>query len=591
MDTQLVRDTLQRGDLLSWYRIERVLGRGGFGITYLATDTNLDRPVAIKEYLPDEFAERDPDNSIRPSTPAYADTFNWGLDRFISEAKTLVKFKHPNIVQVYSVFEQNSTAYLVMEFEQGCDLKEYLKRPDSTTEENLKTIFAPIIEGLQQVHHYGFIHRDIKPANIYVRENGSPVLLDFGSARQTSGDSTRMLTSLVTVGYTPLEQYSEAQDNTQGPWTDIYALGAVLYYAITGNTPVDSTRRGSAILNGSSDPLKPLRFTADNSYSKPFLAAIDWALAFAVADRPQNLEQWEKALFSLPVNHPKTESHQTPQQNQPVDTDSTVLIPKVQQPLHSTTTVEQPAPESVSVPLTNSLAEPPWEIDTSDPAPANYRKANTTKKRRSVIPATAGLLGLALLGAAAWFWLQSIKDTEFAQNTVQNNMSVTTKNNTGSSLESSPPNPAIVTPVTPSLPIKNVSTEATETATTETQTNRTPTADNTTQNQLKNLLSAITSANIEQLRSISDISLPTERLLTILFETQTSIEAVAIPATNADNKTSGNTSLIEITSMTNHSGFITVPARSFKQLKIKLDTTGSNRPAIEFQSEPEETQP
>jgi len=298
MKEQFDSDTLRHGEMLNWYRIEGILGRGGFGVTYLALDTNLDLQVAIKEYLPEQIAHRDANNSVQPVTAKELETFKWGLDRFITEARTLVKFKHQNIVRVMSVFESNDTAYMVMEFERGQDLKQLLESSANTTERFLKSVITPITYGLAEVHRHGFIHRDIKPANIYIRENKTPVLLDFGSARQALSSQTRQLTAMVSAGYAPLEQYNNTDQSQQGPWTDIYALGAVLYYAISGAPPLDSTLRASAILNDKPDPLKPVAQFAEQGFSSPFLSAIDWALGFKVIDRPQSLEEWRDHLLA-----------------------------------------------------------------------------------------------------------------------------------------------------------------------------------------------------------------------------------------------------------------------------------------------------
>lgn len=286
------------GDEIGCYRIENFLGKGGFGVTYLALDTMLDMQVAIKEYMPEQIATRVSGNSVHPKTSNDADVFSWGLSRFIKEAQTLARFNHPNIVRVMAVFEQNGTAYMVMEYERGKDLKLQLRDDEYRTQKSLESIIGSIIDGLDEVHRHGYIHRDIKPANILIRDNGTPVLLDFGSARLAIGSQTQNLTALVSVGYAPLEQYNSANDNQQGPWTDIYALGAVLYYAITGNAPVDSTLRGSAVLNDKPDPLLVLAQAAPDGFSKSFCAAIDWALKFKVADRPQTLSVWRERLLS-----------------------------------------------------------------------------------------------------------------------------------------------------------------------------------------------------------------------------------------------------------------------------------------------------
>lgn len=298
METNAPYRLLRQGEMLNWYRIERVLGRGGFGVIYLAKDTNLDHQVAIKEY-----------RAMLPSRDSDTDTYTLGdskasdgVQRFICEARNLVRFKHPNIVRVMSVFELNDTAYMVMEFEEGDDLREHLQKGENASEAALKELILPISKGLAEVHRHGFVHRDIKPANILVRKDGSPVLLDFGSARSSGQSGSDELTALVSAGYSPLEQYSGDGDRQQGPWTDIYALGAVLYFAVSGCEPVDSARRGTALLNGGKDPLLPARLVGRGRYSDDFLRAIDWALAFRIADRPQTLSDWVPALLRNDVS-------------------------------------------------------------------------------------------------------------------------------------------------------------------------------------------------------------------------------------------------------------------------------------------------
>ena len=305
MDNPKPYPLLDHGDMLSWYRIERVLGRGGFGVIYLATDTNLQHQVAIKEYRVREVADKSakiPDAKPKPKGPVSP----LGMQRFIEEARNLVRFKHPNIVRVMSVFELNDTAYIVMEFEEGIDFRQHLAIRSNATESALKSIIVPIANGLAQVHLTGFIHRDIKPTNILVRTDGSPVLLDFGSARDSTPDNTEPLTALVSVGYAPLEQYSGGSEREQGPWTDIYAMGAVLYFAVTGVDPVDSAKRASALLNGGQDPLIKARMLGQGKYSAAFLSAIDWALEFRISDRPESLSVWMTALLRLPSDDQET---------------------------------------------------------------------------------------------------------------------------------------------------------------------------------------------------------------------------------------------------------------------------------------------
>ena len=293
MRDQQSQYALPIGYQLHWFQIESILGVGGFGITYLARDGNLKRSVAIKEFLPSDLSVRREDSTVEPISEDESETFRWGLDRFLSEARTLARFQHPNIVGVHSVFEANNTAYMVMEYEQGRSLGTVLREPDSCREENLRALLMPLLDGLEQVHEAGFVHRDIKPNNLFVRDDGSPVVLDFGSARQALGVETRTLTSLVTPGFAPFEQYNATRDgDKQGPWTDIYALGATLYRAVTGKGPVDALTRAGAILKGHKDVLVPAAMAAGDRYSANFLHAIDRALAFQPEARPQTIAEW-----------------------------------------------------------------------------------------------------------------------------------------------------------------------------------------------------------------------------------------------------------------------------------------------------------
>ena len=288
---------LPKGTRIGDFEFHRVLGHGGFGITYLGWNLALDIPVAIKEYLPADLATRESDLSVVPqSSQAMAD-FQWGLDRFIDEARILARFQHPNIVRVHHFFEAHRTAYIVMEYAEGETLSAYLNRKGVLTEAELKAILHPILDGLEVVHRADFLHRDIKPGNIIIRdEDDSPVLLDFGAARLAIGAKSRSVTSIVTPGYAPIEQY-ESRGN-QGPWTDIYALGCVCYRALTGDVPVpamDRVRR---------DPLIPVSERCKGRASHPFLAAIDHALQVDESARPQSASEWRAELGDVPVVTP-----------------------------------------------------------------------------------------------------------------------------------------------------------------------------------------------------------------------------------------------------------------------------------------------
>lgn len=304
-----VTNELEAGSKILWYQIRSVLGRGGFGITYLAKDTNLGQLVAIKEYLPHNFATRNENSSVRPNSVEQDAIYNWGLDRFMNEAKILAKFRHTNIVHVLSVFKHNNTGYMVMDYERGKDLSALYKEKRQLDQTELENIYYPIIEGLQLVHNEKFIHRDIKPENIFIRNDGSPVLLDFGAARLAVDSKTKQLTAMLSVGYAPIEQYND-MPGKQGPWTDIYAMGASMYKGIKGKKPPESTIRGMAFLHHEPDPYEPLCQSNYEDYSYSFLRAIDQSLMMQITDRPQSLKDFlamlrgEVSLQELPQIKP-----------------------------------------------------------------------------------------------------------------------------------------------------------------------------------------------------------------------------------------------------------------------------------------------
>lgn len=292
---------LSPGYEILWYTIDRVLGQGGFGITYLAHDRNLDRAIAIKEYLPTSFAFRHKDFSVKPITGDHRENFKWGLGSFLNEAQTLARFNHPNIVRVHSVFEENNTAYMVMEYEHGQSLSAYYAATKSLDQIFFEDVFFPIIDGLKDIHKFDFIHRDIKPANIYIREDGTPVLIDFGSARQTTQQQTSEITTLVSQGYTPLEQYS-ANYGDQGPWTDIYAMAATIYEGIVGKKPEESLSRSACLMRSKPDPLEQLDARLYPGFDQNFLDAVIEGLKLEPEGRPQSLEDWLQAFEYTAMN-------------------------------------------------------------------------------------------------------------------------------------------------------------------------------------------------------------------------------------------------------------------------------------------------
>ena len=292
---------LPPGTRLGDYRLDAMIGHGGFGITYRAFDTQLAKFVAIKEYLPLECAIRQADGQVVPRGARLADDFAWGRERFLDEARALARFRHPHIVPVLRYFEANGTAYTVMEFEDGKNVAELLREPGCRLPtDDVRRLAEGLLSGLAAVHAQGFLHRDIKPANLIIRRDGVPILVDFGAARQAMGSRTRSLTGVLTPQYAPIEQYS--LDGKQGPWSDIYSAAAVLYHTIAGQPPPDAAARVGK------DPYRPLAETQSDRFDPAFLAAVDQALAFAPADRPQSVEDWS-ALFG--VSLPKVEDAPT----------------------------------------------------------------------------------------------------------------------------------------------------------------------------------------------------------------------------------------------------------------------------------------
>ena len=288
------KQALPQGAILNGYRLLEVLGVGGFGITYLGERVGHGRLAAIKEYLPNEFAIRD-GSSVCPKSTADQEGFDWGLGRFEDEAETLAHFRHPNLVRVESYFRDNNTAYIVMQYEDGKPLDNLLSRLGTLSEKLLKPLLLPLADGLRQVHAEGFLHRDIKPANVYVRrEDETPVLLDFGAARHALGRRSGTMAAVVTPGYSPPEQYDSGGD--QGPWTDLYALSALCYRAITGSVPAVSLRRQNLVARNQPDPMPSLEASRLAGFSASFLAAIDWGLRTDERERPQSVDEWLAAM-------------------------------------------------------------------------------------------------------------------------------------------------------------------------------------------------------------------------------------------------------------------------------------------------------
>ncbi|QQS14199.1 MAG: protein kinase [Rhodospirillales bacterium] len=281
---------LPAGARVGKYEIIETLGQGGFGITYRARDTRLDRDVAVKEYLPTSFAMRQGDGTVLPRSTRTAEDFIWGRERFLDEAKTLARLEDaPGIVAVYDYMEANGTAYMVMALLRGGTLEARLKRDGRLPQPAIEQFLYPLLDGLERVHKTGFLHRDIKPANILLDADGRPTLIDFGAARVALEGRTQAMTAIYTPGYAAPEQM--ALSGRQGPWTDIFALSSTLYHCVASRTPVSAMERATG------EPLVPAVEAGKGRYAPSLLRAIDAGLALRAADRPQSIADL-RALLS-----------------------------------------------------------------------------------------------------------------------------------------------------------------------------------------------------------------------------------------------------------------------------------------------------
>jgi tRNA A-37 threonylcarbamoyl transferase component Bud32 len=279
---------LPMGTVLREWRIEEVLGVGGFGIVYKARGIYFNELVAIKEYFPSSISERDSSDTVVPIDSDAEEVHALGLKKFVEEAKLLWNLstptRHPNIVSVRSLFEIHGTAYMVMDFEDGMSLSKMIKQGRRFNERSLWSVLRPIAEGLERAHRVGVLHRDIKPPNILINEDNRPVLIDFGSARFDTAEATSTKVTFHTPPYAAIEQYVKTY--AQGPWTDIYALGVVMYECVTGEKPPEVLERLHAGLG------KPLAAGKWPGYSKRFLGAVDAAMIVKPEERPQSLTDW-----------------------------------------------------------------------------------------------------------------------------------------------------------------------------------------------------------------------------------------------------------------------------------------------------------
>jgi len=295
MTEEAQSNTLPIGSMLREYKIEMVLGQGGFGITYKVRDTHLDKTMVIKEYMPSQFASRSNTTTVT-CIPKHKETFEWGLKSFLDEARTLSKFDHISIVKALTFFNANGTAYFVMDFYDGETLEKYFEsHPNKKySQDEILSVMMPIIEGLKAVHEKGFLHRDIAPDNIFLRINKPPILIDFGASRNALGTKSQNISAIVKHGYSPPEQYTSnsAQDAT----TDLYAISAVMYEMITGTKPPESTYRQTQLFNSSEDPIEDIVTKYKDRFEPSFLQTIQQGLSLRQKERIQTIREYQEGL-------------------------------------------------------------------------------------------------------------------------------------------------------------------------------------------------------------------------------------------------------------------------------------------------------
>lgn len=280
---------LAEGTELENYRIVRLLAAGGFSFVYLAHDDN-DTRVVIKEYLPSTLALRTEQGAVSKLEAADLAKYRYGLKCFFEEGKALARLQHPNVVRVLNFFRANDTVYLVMRYEQGRSLQEHIRSVEVPPDEVwVRATFAQLLNGLREVHTHKLLHLDIKPANVYLREDGSPLLIDFGGARQTLSAEGMKLPPTYTPGYASPEHHVGREN--LGPWSDIYSVGASVYACFSGTGPQPADQRLK------DDRVVPARRQWASRYSRELLEIVDWCLQLDHLRRPQSVLALQKALL------------------------------------------------------------------------------------------------------------------------------------------------------------------------------------------------------------------------------------------------------------------------------------------------------
>ncbi|MDQ0022749.1 serine/threonine protein kinase [Variovorax paradoxus] len=364
------------GSRLAEFEITRVVGQGGFGVVYEAWDHTLERVVAIKEYLPTSLSTRQQDGTVVPLSERHRETFDLGMRSFINEARLLAQFDHASLLKVYRFWQERGTTYMVMPFYRGDTLRQALVSiPAGVDEAWLIRIMDGVTQALAVMHSANCYHRDIAPDNIILLEgSGRPVVLDFGAARRVITDKTQAITVILKPGYAPIEQYAEMPDMSQGAWTDVYALAAVMHVAVCGRAPPPSVAR---LLSDSYVPLAGNEILRQR-YSLRLLQAIDAGLGVRPESRPQSMAEFRAAL-DLEVGH------------------SIAPTPRTT------------PPGSGARNTNNSNADLPTTIGRGKapaPAPAPGAGSGASGKNGKAVAAIASAAVLAVAAGGGWWWYQ-----------------------------------------------------------------------------------------------------------------------------------------------------------------------------------------
>ncbi len=386
---------LTKGTMIGEYEIDTILGSGGFGITYKALDHNLDRQVAIKEYFPSGIAERVDGSHVKATSAEHAEIFSWGLDRFEEEARMLARFRHTNILRVAQVMRANDTAYMVLDYLEGQTLSQRMADLDRPlTQDEIDRLILPVLDAMETAHEREILHRDIAPKNIFLRDDGVPILIDFGSARQSVTARTQAMTAVLTPGYAPFEQYL-IDGEAQGPWTDIYALSATLYEAISGTVPPEAPER-----TVEDHYVLSAQAVGTASFRQPFLQAIDWALNVRPADRPQSVAEWRDPLLAS-VSRQTDSGAAARQPKTAADLPPTMLAEPIVAPTKLVAQADAGIPSAADTQRYEDPAKRPLSGGVSPQAPAKEVRATAGGGLVIYIAASAvaafGGLGLCLI--------------------------------------------------------------------------------------------------------------------------------------------------------------------------------------------------